>query len=588
MNKQKIILIFIIISIVTLAIIFIIKPNIEINRNLDNISIQNNDITYIMKDVGLYTPLSDLKELKSGGIDVITTEWGVGEDDQDIIFEFLDNVDKAGLKVIMDGGFSATAWGYDWDNYESTQKPVWQKAKMQQWILDIKDHPAVYGYDIANEFGENLPIPQEHPEEDKSWIKDYGISKDHLNIVKKDIYAIDSTKPLILRIHDWDLNDEDYSLKEKMDKDLVDIIMLNMYTNWSYENADEVNINYIENNADKYIEEIKKVDSNIEVWVAIASFEDKPYFTKPSKERITSEINQVTDLENVTGLGFFGLGWTPDETDTEENWYLLRDGIDLWESIKLDISNQEDNVKDNNSFTYKTPKIGQSYQLDFSPPPLNMDVKADIYEIDYYETPKETIEKLHNNGIHVLCYINVGAWEEYRDDANQFPDEIIGNDYEGWEGEKWLDIHNYKKFSKIIEKRFDLAKAKGCDGIEPDNIQGYQENTGFDLSYTDQLKFNQWIAKLAHERSMSIGLKNDPDQVNELVDLYDWALIEDCHVWNFCEEFTPFIKKNKPVFQVEYTDQDLELKDFCSDANDKKFTAILKNRDLDSWINICK
>jgi hypothetical protein len=39
--------------------------------------------------------------------------------------------------------------------------------------------------------------------------------------------------------------------------------------------------------------------------------------------------------------------------------------------------------------------------------------------------------------------------------------------------------------------RLDLAKNKKCDGVEPDNIDGFQNKTGFSLSYSDQLNFNK-------------------------------------------------------------------------------------------------
>lgn len=230
---------------------------------------------------------------------------------------------------------------------------------------------------------------------------------------------------------------------------------------------------------------------------------------------------------------------------------------------------------------YWSPQIGNTLQWQLSAYPIDMSIEADIYDIDLFETPKETITQLHKEGKKVICYINVGAWEDYRDDAELFPKEVLGQEYEGWEGERWLDISNYKLFSHTLEKRFDLAKEKGCDAIEPDNIEGYMEDTGFNITYEEQLEFNIWISKQVHLRNMCIGLKNNPDQVEDLIEHYDWALLEDCHIWNFCDDFKPFIDANKPVFQVEYTD------DFCSEAINNKYSGILKNRNLDSWIKFC-
>ena len=44
-------------------------------------------------------------------------------------------------------------------------------------------------------------------------------------------------------------------------------------------------------------------------------------------------------------------------------------------------------------------------------------------------------------------------------------------------------------------KRMDLAKSKGCDGIEPDNVDVYSNhNTGFHFTASDQLAYNKWLA----------------------------------------------------------------------------------------------
>ena len=34
----------------------------------------------------------------------------------------------------------------------------------------------------------------------------------------------------------------------------------------------------------------------------------------------------------------------------------------------------------------------------------------------------------------------------------------------------------------IMTARMDLAVSKGCDGIEPDNVDGYESNTGFPIT----------------------------------------------------------------------------------------------------------
>jgi hypothetical protein len=52
----------------------------------------------------------------------------------------------------------------------------------------------------------------------------------------------------------------------------------------------------------------------------------------------------------------------------------------------------------------------------------------------------------------------------------------------------------------IIEARLDVAVDKGCDGVEPDNMDGFTNNIGFNLTSGDQLTFNGTITNEAHER----------------------------------------------------------------------------------------
>lgn len=236
---------------------------------------------------------------------------------------------------------------------------------------------------------------------------------------------------------------------------------------------------------------------------------------------------------------------------------------------------------------YWSPSPSDSFQLQLSDYPPDLSTKADVFELDLFETPQETIDSLHEAGKKVICYINVGAWEKYRPDADNFPADVIGKKYVGWDGEYWLDISNYESFSSLISARFDLAASKGCDGIEPDNISGFQENTGFSITAQDQLAYNIWLSEQAHLRGLSIGLKNNNQQVTDLVNHFDFALIEDCTVYGECTDFLPFIEQEKAVFQVEYTEKYSNTAYFCSVAIANGFSGILKNRELNAWTEPC-
>ena len=219
--------------------------------------------------------------------------------------------------------------------------------------------------------------------------------------------------------------------------------------------------------------------------------------------------------------------------------------------------------------------------------PVDLSVNAAMYDIDLFENTAATVAALHGAGRYVVCYISVGSWENFRPDASDFPPEVIGNVYEGFPDERWLDIRQIDQLAPILRSRLDDCAAKGFDGVEPDNIDGYQNNTGFPISAADQLLFNRWLANEAHTRGLSIGLKNDPDQVGQLIADFDWGLTEDCFIDGFCGMFTPFVAAGKPVFAAEYTDR-WQSAGFCDQANGLDFNAILKNPDLDVFRVACR
>jgi hypothetical protein len=232
------------------------------------------------------------------------------------------------------------------------------------------------------------------------------------------------------------------------------------------------------------------------------------------------------------------------------------------------------------------PTAGLAWQWQLGEDAIDTTIEADVYDIDL-EVGQSVIDELHAKGRKVVCYISVGSYEDWRPDKDQFPPEVLGNDYDGWAGEKWLDIREIEKLTPILRARLDLCKAKGFDGIEPDNMEIYTNDTGFPLTYEDQLKFALWLAEEAHKRGLAIGQKNASDQVADLIDVYDFAITEDYFYYDEAETMLPYIKSGKPVFAAEYTDLDGDFAAFCKKSQELGFSAILKNRDLDAWVKYC-
>jgi hypothetical protein len=208
-----------------------------------------------------------------------------------------------------------------------------------------------------------------------------------------------------------------------------------------------------------------------------------------------------------------------------------------------------------------------------------------MYDIDLFDTPQGVIDELHTDGRVVICYFSAGSWEDWRPDAGLFPAAVLGENLDDWPGERWLDIRQLATLAPLMAARLDLAVEKSCDGVEPDNIDGYQNDTGFPLGGDDQLAYNRWLADQAHTRGLSIGLKNDLGQVPELLDWFDWALNEQCFQYQECETLLPFVQQGKAVFGVEYEG---EADNFCPQANALNFDWLKKNLDLDAWRLACR
>jgi len=212
----------------------------------------------------------------------------------------------------------------------------------------------------------------------------------------------------------------------------------------------------------------------------------------------------------------------------------------------------------------------------------NLDV--DIYNLDLFETDPAVITQLHARGIFVMCYFSAGSYEDWRPDAGQFPLELLGDAMDDWDGETWLDIRRIDLLKPIIASRLDLAIQKGCDGVDPDNVDGYQNNTGFPLTATDQAAYNIFLSTQAHTRGLFIGLKNDLDQIPELLPFFDWVLSEQCFFYKECHLLMPFILADKPVFVIEYQ---LTPEEFCFQSRKLNVNALQKKWELDNFRFSC-
>lgn len=241
-------------------------------------------------------------------------------------------------------------------------------------------------------------------------------------------------------------------------------------------------------------------------------------------------------------------------------------------SIPSNVSIFNSNVLPITSGSWYKPSINTSWQWQLSGV-VNTSYNVDIYNIDLFDSSSSLISSLQASGKKVICYFSAGTYENWRSDKDSFSSSVIGNALIAYPNENWLDISN-ESIAPIMKTRLDLAVQKGCDGVEPDNMDNFTQNTSFSLSANDQLAYNKFIANEARMRGLSVGLKNDLTQVNELEPYFDFAINEQCHEYNECNLLVDFTNANKPIFNAEYK---IEYQNNVGNARDSMCIDAINN-----------
>ncbi|KAK5662695.1 hypothetical protein OQA88_8611 [Cercophora sp. LCS_1] len=244
------------------------------------------------------------------------------------------------------------------------------------------------------------------------------------------------------------------------------------------------------------------------------------------------------------------------------------------------------------------PAVGASWQivlsqvLDIDDNNPRVEPDAEVFDIDMFLHQNSTvIENLHKLGKKVICYFSAGSYEPDRPDAYKFQSSDLGADLKGWPGERWVNISS-PSIREIIAARVETASQMGCDAIDPDNVDGYQNNNGLSLTSDDSVELIDFIVDRASERKIAVGLKNAPDIIPDVISLVQFAVNEQCAEYDVCGATRPFIKANKPVFHIEYPPDapsvsKAQSDDACTSRGSSSFSTIMKTLTLDGWAQYC-
>ena len=230
--------------------------------------------------------------------------------------------------------------------------------------------------------------------------------------------------------------------------------------------------------------------------------------------------------------------------------------------------------------------------------------------VDWEDTTLITQQK--DLGKYVICYFSQGSIEPWRSDVDTsapgspweevkvglkkgdvaepwadglgpWADGKMGQWDEWWIDPFMIDDSRYTSgntLKTLVGNRLDAMQAAGCDGVEPDNSDCYDNDAcrtnvisgddTRDTVYEAQKRYNLYMVDQAHARGMAIGLKNsmavfhgwqltnvDTNGDSEHYEPYDFAVNEQCNEYSECGAYSRFMNVlNKPVFHTEYTGEE--------------------------------
>jgi len=219
--------------------------------------------------------------------------------------------------------------------------------------------------------------------------------------------------------------------------------------------------------------------------------------------------------------------------------------------------------------------------------PIRAPRGVEVFDTDPDSVSARTIAQLNARGVYTICYVSVGTLENYRDDRRDFPRSVVGRVYGDWPDERFLDVRQLDVLLPLMQARFQRCKDMGFDAIEPDNMDVYDNESGFRISRRDGIAYIKALSDLAHGMGLEIGQKNVPEITRQLIGHMDFVITEDCFSDGWCEEVSAYIRDGKPVLAAEYTDTGVNWAAACAFARANDYSMILKDRDLTAALETC-
>ncbi|KAL5365887.1 hypothetical protein BJX96DRAFT_159945 [Aspergillus floccosus] len=99
-----------------------------------------------------------------------------------------------------------------------------------------------------------------------------------------------------------------------------------------------------------------------------------------------------------------------------------------------------------------------------------------------------------NNGFKLIHYISAGSYESWRD-GGEYEGSHLGQVLNSWPDIRWADARS-GNIQSILISRLDKAQCIGCNGVDPNNVNDFENESAFLLTQQDSIIV---VSCLAHE-----------------------------------------------------------------------------------------
>ncbi len=113
------------------------------------------------------------------------------------------------------------------------------------------------------------------------------------------------------------------------------------------------------------------------------------------------------------------------------------------------------------------------------------------------------------------------------------------------------------------------------------------------MTKSDSMALLRLLTTKAQQLHLAIGLKNSAAIIPAVLAAMQYAVNEECVANGECARYAPFVRVGKPVFHIEYPAKVKAgfASNFCKADGPAEgafdFNTVIKNYDLDGWVEYC-